>query len=58
MRGTQHKLGLSFNKVMREIGRLGDAGVLTKITGGKRDRVFCCKTLLDILDEPVRLSAA
>jgi len=38
--------------------RLGDLGVLTEITGGKRDRVFCCKTLLDILDEPVRLSTA
>jgi Fic family protein len=57
-RGTQRKLGLSFNTVMRGIRRLGDAGVLTEITGGKRDRVFCCKTLLDILDEPVRLSAA
>jgi Fic family protein len=55
-RGTQRKLGLSFNTVMRGIRRLEDAGVLTEITGGKRDRVFCCKTLLDIMDEPVRLS--
>jgi Fic family protein len=55
-RGTQRKLGLSFNTVMRGIRSLEDVGILTEITGGKRDRVFCCKTLLDILDEPVRLS--
>jgi Fic family protein len=55
-REAERKLGLSFNTVMRGIKKLENAGILTEITGGRRGRVFCCKTLLDILDEPVRLS--
>jgi hypothetical protein len=33
-------------------------GVLKEISGAKRDRVFCAKELLDILEEPPQLRSA
>ena len=41
---------------MRAIGQLQDQGIVTAATEAKRDRVFCAKALLDILEEPARLT--
>ncbi len=40
---------------MRAIVALEAAGVLTKVGDHKRDRVFCARAILDILDGPARL---
>jgi hypothetical protein len=40
---------------MRAIVALEAGGVLAKVGDGKRDRVFCARAILDILDEPARL---
>lgn len=40
---------------MRAIVALEAGGVLAKVGDGKRDRVFCARPILDILDEPARL---
>jgi hypothetical protein len=40
---------------MRASAALEAGGVLTKVGDSKRDRVFCAREILDILEEPARL---
>ncbi len=54
-RGAEQKLNLAYNTVMRAIGQLQGQGILMATTEAKRDRVFCARALLDILEEPARL---
>jgi DNA-binding transcriptional ArsR family regulator len=54
----KQKLGVAYNTVMRAISSLQEQGVVTATTEARRDRVFCAKALLDILEEPARLSPA
>jgi Fic family protein len=54
-RGAEQKLGLAYNTVMRAIGQLQEQGIVTTTTEARRDRVFCARQLLDILEEPARL---
>ena len=54
-RETERRLGVAYNTVMRAIVALEVGGVLAKVGDGKRDRVFCARAILDILDEPARL---
>lgn len=55
-RGAEEKLGLAYNTVMRAIGLLQEQGVVTAATEAKRGRLFCAKAILDILEEPARLT--
>ena len=54
-RGTEQRLGVAFNTVVRAIGQLEKRRIVKEISGAKRDRVYCAKELLDILEEPARL---
>ena len=54
-RDTQKKLGISYNNVMRAIEALEKGGVLVNVGDRRRDRVFCARAILDILEEPARL---
>jgi Fic family protein len=54
-RGAESRLKVAFNTVLRAIGKLEEEGVVKEISGGRRDRVYCAKALLDILEEPARL---
>jgi Fic family protein len=54
-RETERRLGVAYNTVMRAITALEEGGVLTKVGESKRDRVFCARAILDILEEPARL---
>ena len=54
-RETERRLGVSYNTVMRAIAALEAGGVLTKVGDSKRDRVFCAREILEILEEPARL---
>lgn len=54
-RDTERKLGVAYNTVMRAITALEAGGVLTKVGDNKRDRVFCARAILEILEEPARL---
>lgn len=54
-RGAEEKLGIAYNTVMRAVGLLQEQGIVAAATEAKRDRVFCAKALLDILEEPARL---
>ena len=57
-RGAEEQLDLAYNTVLRAIGQLEKLKVLKKVTEAKRDRVYCAKALLDILEEPARLTPA
>lgn len=54
-RETERRLGVAYNTVMRAITALEEGGVLTKVGESKRDRVFCARAILAILEEPARL---
>jgi Fic family protein len=54
-RATERRLKVSYNAVMRGITQLESRGILTRVGTAKRDRVFCARPLLDILEEPARL---
>ncbi len=51
------KLGVAFTTVQRAIDRLESLSILTRVGQAKRDRVYCAKELLAILDEPARLAS-
>lgn len=57
-RGAEQKLNLAYNTVMRAIGQLQAHGIVLATSAARRDRVFCAKALLDILEEPARLTPA
>ncbi len=57
-RGAEAKLSLAYNTVMRAVEQLEKLKVLKKVSEAKRDRVYCAKALLDILEEPARLTPA
>ncbi len=54
-RGIQRSLKIGYNTGMRAVERLIEAGILEQVGTGQRDRVFCAKELLDILEEPPKL---
>jgi Fic family protein len=54
-RETEHRLKISYNAVMRGITQLESRGVLARVGDAKRDRVFCARSILNILEEPARL---
>ncbi len=56
-KGAAEKLGIAFTTAQRAIQRLERIGILKLVGDAKRDRVFCARTLLDILEEPARLKA-
>jgi Fic family protein len=57
-RGAEKHLGVAYNTVMRAIGQLEKQGIIKEVSGAKRDRAYCAQKLLDILEEPARLSPA
>jgi Fic family protein len=51
------RLGVAFTTAQRAIDRLEAAGMVTRASEAKRNRVYCARALLDILEEPPRLPA-
>lgn len=52
------RLGVAFTTGQRAIDRLEAAGVVTLATAAKRNRVYCARAVLDILEEPPRMTGA
>ncbi len=48
-------LGVAFTTAQRAVERLAKRSVLREVSGGRRDRVYCAKELLAILEEPPSL---
>ena len=56
VRGVEKKLDVAYNTALRGVEKLRKGGVLVEVSESKRDRVYCAKQLLDILEEPARLT--
>ena len=54
-KGCVKKLGVAFTTAQRSIERLERLGIVQQTGTAKRDRVYCAKALLDMLEEPARL---
>lgn len=54
-RAAKH-LGVAFTTAQRAVERLESLSIVKEISKAKRDRVYCAKAILDILEEPARLS--
>jgi Fic family protein len=57
-KGIAQKLGVAFTTAQRAIERLERLGLVQQTGTAKRDRVYCAKALLDILEEPSQLVPA
>lgn len=55
VKGGAEKLGVAFTTAQRAIQRLEALGIVQQTGTAKRDRVYCAKALLDILEEPAQL---
>src|SRR5882724_3243945 len=54
-KGSVEKLGIAFTTAQRAIERLERLGIVQQAGTAKRDRVYCAKALLEILEEPAQL---
>jgi Fic family protein len=54
-RVVERRLKVAYNTVMRSIATLEARGIVAKVGDSKRDRVFCARAILGILEEPARL---
>ena len=55
IKGAAERLGVAFTTAQRAIERLEKADIVRPTSDARRDRVYCAKTLLDVLEEPARL---
>jgi Fic family protein len=56
--GSAKQLKVAFTTAQRAIERLEKHGVMQQVSDAKRDRVYCARALLNILEEPAHLSPA
>jgi Fic family protein len=56
IKGAAKQLGVAFTTAQRAVARLERLSILTEIRRARRDRVYCAEALLDILEEPARLT--
>ena len=49
------KLGVAFTTAQRAISKLEALKIISEVSQGKRDRVYCAKSILEILEEPAHL---
>jgi hypothetical protein len=47
---------VAFTTAQRAVARLEALSILTEVSQARRDRVYCARALLDILEEPARLT--
>lgn len=52
----EKKFQVSFSTAMRAIEHLQGKNILVLVQGDQRNRVFCAKEILDILEEPATLT--
>jgi Fic family protein len=54
--GLAARLGVAFTTAQRAIDRLESAGIVSLTGEAKRNRVYCAREILEILEEPPRLA--
>lgn len=50
------QLKVAFTTVQRAVEQLENFGIVAEVSGAERNRVYCAKKILQILEEPARLS--
>ncbi|MBI4208499.1 MAG: Fic family protein [Deltaproteobacteria bacterium] len=53
--GMAKKHKISFPTVQRAVDKLEKAGVLKQTSDAKRNRIYCARRILDILDQPAKI---
>jgi len=53
--GVSERLGVARTTATRAIARLVDLGILRQVGERRRDRVYCARAILDVLEEPAKL---
>jgi Fic family protein len=56
IKGAAEKLEVAFTTAQRAVQRLEALKIVREVSEAKRDRVYCAKAILDILEEPARLT--
>ena len=56
VKGAAKRLDVAFTTAQRAVVKLEELGIVREVSKAKRDRVYCAKALLDILEEPARLT--
>ena len=56
VKGVAQRLNVAFTTAQRAVLRLEALSILTRTGEAKRDRVYCAKRILDILEEPASLT--
>lgn len=54
--GVARRLGIAYTTAQRAVQRLEAAGSLVPLTDARRNRIFCARAILEILEEPARLT--
>ncbi len=54
--GVARRLGVAFTTAQRAIDRLEREGVVTRQGTARRNRVYCAEAVLEVLEEPLRLT--
>ncbi|MBS9528793.1 hypothetical protein [Wolbachia endosymbiont of Ceratitis capitata] len=49
-------LGVVFTTAQRAIVKLEDLGIVSQTSQGKRDRIYCATDILNILEEPTKIT--
>lgn len=55
VKGVADRLGVAYTTAQRAVEKLESLGILPQTTRAKRDRVYCARAILAILEEPARL---
>ena len=50
------RLNVAFTTAQRIISKLEHLGIISQTSEGKRDRVYCATQILDILEEPTKIT--
>jgi Fic family protein len=56
VRMAAREMGMAFTTVQRAMEKLESLSIVSEVSGGKRDRVYCARALMEILEEPARLA--
>jgi ribosomal protein S25 len=49
-------MGVAFTTAQRAVERLEKLSIVSKVSQARRDRVYCAKAIMDILEEPARVT--
>jgi Fic family protein len=55
VKGATKRMKVAFTTAQRAVERLQRVGVLSQVSDAKRDRVYCARPILEILEEPASL---